>query len=90
MFDLRTGLSLQALHEEDVTQQQNQEHAGLHQRWTGMVKETQQYREMFEESRAALNQPFDQKCIDFDKEKQNFYEKYDVTVMTERKLMLCY
>ena len=35
-----------------------------------------------------FNQPLDQKLIDFDKEKQNFYEKYDVTSMTEQNLML--
>ena len=35
-----------------------------------------------------LNQPLDQKLIDFDKEKKNFYGKYDVTIMTERNVML--
>ena len=35
-----------------------------------------------------LNQPLDQTLIDFDKENQNSYEKYHVTIMTERKLML--
>ena len=51
--DLRTKLSLQALHSEDVTQQQNQEYAGLHRHLTGFVQDTQQYRKMFEDSRAA-------------------------------------
>ena len=31
VYELRTELSLQALHSEDVTQQQSQEGAGLHQ-----------------------------------------------------------
>ena len=53
VYDLRTELSLQAHHAEDVTHHQSQEHAGLHQRLTGFVQETQQYRKMFEESRAA-------------------------------------
>ena len=30
-----------------------------------------------------LIQALDQKLIDFDKEKQNVYEKYDVTIMTK-------
>ena len=51
--DLRTELSLHALHSEDVTQQQYQEYAGLHQHLTRLVQETQQYREMFEESLAT-------------------------------------
>ena len=42
----------------------------------------------FEEPRAA--QPLDQKLIDFHKEKQNFFEKHDVTKMTEQTLMLYY
>ena len=37
-----------------------------------------------------LNEPLDQKLIDFDQENQNFYEKYDVTMMTEQILMLYY
>ena len=44
VHDLRTELGLQALHPEDVTQQQNQEDAGPHQHLTGLVQETQQYR----------------------------------------------
>ena len=52
-YDLRTELGLQALHSDDVTQQLRQEHAGLHQHLTRLVQETQQYREMFEESRIA-------------------------------------
>ena len=44
---------LHALYSEDVTQQQNQKYAGPHQHLTGLVKETQQYRETFEESRLA-------------------------------------
>ena len=38
---------------EDVTQRQSLEYAGLHQDLTGLVSETQQYRKMFEETRAA-------------------------------------
>ena len=53
VHDLRTELSLRALHSEDVTQQQCQEYAGQHQHLTGLVHETQQYIEMFEEYRAA-------------------------------------
>ena len=37
-----------------------------------------------------LNQQLDQKLIDFDKEKLNVHEKYDVTKMTEQKLRLNY
>ena len=48
-----TELSLHALHSEDVTQQHSQEYAGLHQHLTGVVQETQRYRELLEESRAA-------------------------------------
>ena len=50
VHDLRTELSLQALHSEDATQQQTQECAGLHQHLTGLVQETQQHREIFGES----------------------------------------
>ena len=53
VHDLRTELSLQALHAEDATQQQNQEYVGLHEHMTGLVQETQHSREMFEESRIA-------------------------------------
>ena len=51
--DSRTKLSLQALHVKYVSQQQNHEYAGLHQHLTRSVHETQQYRDMFEESRTA-------------------------------------
>ena len=50
---LRRELSLHALHSADVTQQQSQKYAGLHQHMTGSLQETLSYREMFEESRAA-------------------------------------
>ena len=53
VHDLRTELSLQTLHQEHVTQHQSQEHAGPHQHLTRLVHETQQYQELFEESRAA-------------------------------------
>ena len=70
--DLRTELGLQALHLEDFTQQQNQEDAGPHQHLTGLVQETQQYREMFE-SRAAQSAAGPE--IDrLREEKKNFYE----------------
>ena len=49
--DLRTEVSLQAPHAEDVSQQQKKEHAGLHQHLTGLAQETQQCPELFEESR---------------------------------------
>ena len=51
--DLRAELRLQSLHAENVSQQQYQEYAGLHQHLTGLCQETQQYQEMFEESRPA-------------------------------------
>ena len=41
------------IHSEDATQQRIPEYAVPHQHLTGLVQETQQYREMFEESRAA-------------------------------------
>ena len=53
--NLRKELSLQALHQEDVTQHHSQEYAGLHQHLTRLDQETQQYREMFEEYRAATS-----------------------------------
>ena len=53
MYDLHTELSLRALHAEDFTQEISQEYTGQHQHLTGLVQETQQFREMFEESRAA-------------------------------------
>ena len=34
-----------------------------------------------------LIQPLDHKLNDFDKEKQNFYEKYEIKIMTEQDLM---
>ena len=37
-----------------------------------------------------LNQPLDQKLIDFDKEKQYLCEKYEITIMTEENLVLFY
>ena len=37
-----------------------------------------------------LIQPLDQKLNDFDEEKQNFYEKYDSTIMPEQDLRLNY
>ena len=46
VYDLRTELSLQALHQEDVTQQQNQEYAAPHEHLTGLVQETQQHRDI--------------------------------------------
>ena len=49
----QTELSPHALHPKGVTQHQSQEWtSGLHQHFTGLVQETQQHREMFEESRA--------------------------------------
>ena len=53
VYDLHTELSLQAPHQEDVTQHQSQEYAEPHQPLTVLVQEREQYREMFEESRAA-------------------------------------
>ena len=53
VHDLRTELSLQTLHQEHVTQHQSQEHAEPHHHLTRLVHETQQYQELFEESRAA-------------------------------------
>ena len=53
LYNLRTELSHQAPRSEDASQKQSEEYAGLHQLLTGLVQESQQYREMFEESRAA-------------------------------------
>ena len=76
-------LSPRALRWDDVTQQQSQEYAGLHGHMTELVQETQQHREMFEESRAAhsaagpeIDRP--------DRAKQNFNEKHDATIMAEQ------
>ena len=51
--DSRTELGLQALRSRDIAQQQSQEYAGQQQHLTRLVQETQQYREMFDESRAT-------------------------------------
>ena len=53
MIYVQNRLSFHALHLEDVTQQHNQEYPGLHQHLTGLVQETQHFREMLEESRTA-------------------------------------
>ena len=37
-----------------------------------------------------LNQSPDQTLIEFGKDKQNFHEKYDVTIMTEQNVKLNY
>ena len=66
----------------------SQEYAGLQKHLTRLVQETQQYREMFDESRATQSQPLDQNLNDFDKDNQNFCEKYGVKIMTEQQLML--
>ena len=55
VYDFGSELSLRALHSEDIAQQQSQEYDGPHQHWTRLVQETQQYREMFEESQAAAS-----------------------------------
>ena len=47
---------------------------------TGLVQETQQYRDMFEESRAAHSATGP----------EDFYDKYDIKTMTEQDLMLDY
>ena len=49
VHDLRAELRLQALHSEDVMQQQSPEYAGIHKYLSGLVQET---REMSEEPRA--------------------------------------
>ena len=53
MCEFRTEVSLQAPHAAYVSQKQKGQHAGPHQHLTGLVQETQQYQEMFEESRTA-------------------------------------
>ena len=88
MYDVRTEVSLPALHAEDVSQRQNQYCAALHQHLTGLVQETQQYREMFEES--LLNWPLDQKLIDFEEERKNSNEKSDATMMTAKSEALSF
>ena len=47
---------------------------------------TAQNRETLEESRAA-NSAVGQKLIDFEEVKQNIFDKYDATIMTEQKLV---
>ena len=76
-----------APHPDDVTEQQNHEYAGQHQHLAGLVQETQQYREMLK-NLELLIQPLDLKLNDFDKEKQNFFEKHDVKILTEQNMML--
>ena len=82
VLDALAEMCLQALHSEDVTQ--HPEDAGLHRYLPGLVQEAQQHREMFEDSRAAQSSRWTRKLIDFDKEKQNFCNKCDVTMMTAK------
>ena len=86
-FDLCSELGLQAPHAEDATQRQNQEYAGLHQHTTGLVQDSQQYRETFEEPR-SVRSVAGQKFTDFDEDEKNSYKKYDVTEITEQNLSL--
>ena len=86
---LRTELSPQALHAEDVSQQHIQEYAGLHQRLTGLAQEhcnIERCLQNFE----LLNRLLDQHFIDFDEERNSSHEKHDVTVTTEQILRLHY
>ena len=86
VYDLRTELSLQELHQGDLTQHQSQENAGPHSHLTGLVQETQQYREMFEETRAAISAAGP--AIERLRQKQNFYEKYVFKIVPLQDLML--
>ena len=76
LYDLHQELGLQALHADDVSQHQTPEHAGLHQHLTGLVQETQQYREMFEDSRTYQSAAGPD--IDRLRRRENSCEKYDV------------
>ena len=83
-YELRTELSLQELHQENVTQHQCQEYVCLHQHLIGFVQETQQYREMFEETAISATGP----AIERLRQKQNFYEKYVFKIVPWQNLML--
>ena len=75
---LRTELSLHAQHSEDVTQQQSQEYGGPHSTWQdGFRKHSNIGR--CSKNLELLNQSLDQRLIKLDNEKQNFYEKWNVT-----------
>ena len=71
------NFSLQSLHSEDDKQQQGQEDTGLHQHLTGLVQRHSNIERSLK-NLELLIQPLDQKLNAFDKEKQNFSEKYDI------------
>ena len=85
LYDLNTELVLHAPYSDDVAKQQNQEYAGVHQDLTGLVQETRQNRHNV--SRISNCSVGSRKLIDFDEERKNSHEKYDVTIVTERNLM---
>ena len=87
VHDLRAELSLHALCADDASQQPNQEYAGLYQHLTGLVQDTQQHRDVWRISNWK-NWLLDQKSIDFDEERENSYDKYDVKLLKEQNLRL--
>ena len=70
VYELRTEPSLQALHSEDVTQQQSQEDAGLHQHFNRLGSGNTAISRDVWKNLELLNQPLKLKLNDFDKEKQ--------------------
>ena len=87
VHDLRAELSLHAWYADDASQQPNQEYAGLYQHLTGLVQETQQNRDVWRISNCSI-WLLDQKSIDFDEERENSYDKYDVKLLKEQNLRL--
>ena len=87
VHDLRTELSLHALYADDASQQPNQEYAGLYQHLSGLVQDTQKHRDVWRISNWK-NWLLDQKSIDFDEERENSYDKYDVKLLKEQNLRL--
>ena len=56
-------------------------------KWQDWLRNSQQYRETFEEHR-SVESVAGQKFTDFDEEEKNSHKKYDVTKMTEQNLSL--
>ena len=87
VYDSRTKLSIQTLHSK-----RHNATTKSRLRWTtpelDRIGSRDSSIERSLKNLALLSQLLDQKLIDFDEEKKNDYEKYDVTKMTEQNLRL--
>ena len=74
-----------------MSQQQHTEYAAPHQHLSALDRFWKHSNlERCWKNLESLNQPLDQKLIDFDEENKNSNEKYDATTMTERNSMLLF